>query len=162
EAKPVDLEKAEKDHYELVKEVGSTKAWKVFLLQHPNGLYAELARQKIELLEKQEREKLATIAPTTPMAPAPTAEEQRGWDRIKESSNPVWFEDFIKRYPASPLADLAQTRLDAIRQQAREREEKLRQEREAKASEEARQKAEREAALKRTEEERKAKAAEAA
>jgi peptidoglycan hydrolase-like protein with peptidoglycan-binding domain len=163
EAKPVDLEKIEKDHYELVKEVGSVKAWKVFLLQHPNGFYAGLAKEQIDKLEKQEKEKLAAVTPEKlPGKPESTTEEQRAWDRIKESGNPVWFEDFIKRYPTSPLADVAQTRLDAIRQQAREREEKARQEREAKISEEARQKAEREAALKRAEEERKAKATEAA
>jgi Caspase domain/Putative peptidoglycan binding domain len=158
ELRSIDLEKVEKDHYELVKEVGSVKAWKVFLLQHPNGFYAGLAKEQIEKLEK-----LALATPEKlPGKPEPTTEEQRAWDRIKESSNPVWFEDFIKRYPTSPLADLAQNRLDAIHQQAREREEKARLEREAKAAEEARQKAEREAALKRAEEERKAKAAEAA
>ena len=158
ESKGIDLEKVEKDHYELVKEVGSVKAWKVFLLQHPNGFYAGLAKEQIEKLEK-----VALATPEKPPGkPEPTTDEQRAWDRIKESSNPVWFEDFIKRYPTSPLADIAQTRLDAIRQQAREREEKARLEREAKAAEEARQKAEREAALRRAEEERKAKAAEAA
>src|SRR5271166_232186 len=35
-------EQVEKDHYEFVKELGSVKAWKVFLLQHPNGFYSDL------------------------------------------------------------------------------------------------------------------------
>src|SRR5262249_6422467 len=88
--RPVDLEKVEKDHYELVKEVGSVKAWKVFLLQHPNGFYSGLAKEQIEKLEQQEREKLAAAAPIkVPGKPESTSEEQRAWDRIKESSNPV-------------------------------------------------------------------------
>jgi Caspase domain/Putative peptidoglycan binding domain len=159
----VKSEQVEKEHYEFVKEVGSAKAWKVFLLQHPNGFYSDLARAQLDKAEKQEKEKLAAVEPDKlPLVPTPTTEEQRAWDRIKDSGNAAWLRDFIKRYPTSPLATSAQTRLDAIEQQAREREEKARQEREAKAAEEARQKAERAEALRRAEEERKAKAAEEA
>jgi Caspase domain/Putative peptidoglycan binding domain len=161
-AKPVldgQAEQIEKDHYEFVKEVGSVKAWKVFLLQHPNGFYSDLARAQLDKAEK-----LAVLQPDKqPSAtPTPTSEEQRTWDRIKDTSNAALLRDFIKRYPTSPLANTAQTRLDAIEREAKEREENARKEREAKAAEEARQKAEREAALKRAEEERKARAAEEA
>jgi Caspase domain/CHAT domain len=169
----------ERSDYELVEKIGTKRAWEVFLSQHPNGFYAELARQQLDKL------KLATIDPIKlPSPPTPASEEQRAWDRIKDSGNGALLRDFIKRYPSSPLANAAQTRLDALEREAREREEKSRQkaaveaarqraEREAAfrpeeekrraqaASEAARQKAEREAALKR-EEERRAKAAEAA
>jgi Caspase domain/Putative peptidoglycan binding domain len=143
-----------KSDYQLAEQIGTERAWQVFLNQHPEGYYAELAHAQVA--------KLASLKPQIPGAPEPTSEEQRVWDRIKDSGNAAWLRDFIKRYPTSPLANTAQTRLDAIEREVREREEKARQEREAKAAEAARQKAELEAARKRAEEERQAKAAEAA
>ena len=133
-----------KSDYQLVEQIGTERAWQVFLNQHPDGYYAELAKAQIAKLI------VATIENNrVPWAPEPTSEEQRAWDRIKESSNAAWLRDFIKRYPTSPLANTAQTRLDAIEREAKEREEKARLEREAKAAEEARQRAERAEALRR-------------
>jgi uncharacterized caspase-like protein len=151
----------ERTDYQLVAQVGTKRAWEVFLNQHPKGMYAELAREQIQ--------KLASLdVPKTPApVPAgPTTEEQRAWDRIKDSSNAALLRDFIKRYPTSPLANTAQTKLDALEQEAaRQKAERdaaakrEEEERQAKAAEAARQKAEREAALKREEAERRAKAA---
>jgi uncharacterized caspase-like protein len=57
-----------------------------------------------------------------PAQPAgPTTEEQRAWDKIKDSSNEADYKGFIKKYPASPLADIAQSHVDAIERSAKER-----------------------------------------
>ena len=139
----------ERADYELVDKIGTMRAWEVFLTQHPKGFYAELARQQID--------KLAALEPPKPPTPpTPSSEEQRVWDRIKDSSNAAQFRDFIKRYPSSTLANTAENRLAALERAAEEREARARAEREAKAAEEARLKAEREAARKRAEEERQA------
>src|SRR6516165_4785610 len=132
--------------------------------------------------------RLAAIDPGKPPSPpSPSSAERRAWDRIKDSSNQAALRDFIRRYPSSVLANTAQTRLQALERAAQEQaaeearqkaereakaraereakaaeEAKARAEREAKAAEEARQKAEREAAVRRAEEERVAKLAEAA
>ena len=59
--------------------------------------------------------------PQRPSVPAgPTSEEQRAWDKIKDSSNEADYKTFIKKYPTSVLADLAQTHVDAIEQAAKE------------------------------------------
>src|SRR5581483_3840476 len=50
--------------------------------------------------------------PATP--PGPTSDEQRAWDRIKDSSNEADYRTFIKQHPTSVLADIAQKHLDAI------------------------------------------------
>jgi peptidoglycan hydrolase-like protein with peptidoglycan-binding domain len=142
----------ERADYQLVEKIGTKRAWEVFLVQHPKGFYAELARQQMD--------KLAALEPPKPPpAPTPSSEERRVWDRIKDTSNAVQYREFIKRYPSSPLANTARNRLEALEQEMREREEKVRLEREAKAAEAARQQAERE---ERARAEREAKAAEAA
>ena len=166
-------ESGQKNDYALVEKIGTKRAWEIFLNQHPTGFYAELARQHIaKLIEpggapaagrKVDEPVVASLTPSKPPSPpAPSSEEQRAWDRIKDSSNAAAFRDFIRRYPSSVLSNTAQTRLEALERAAQEREEKARAEREVKAAEAERQGVEREAALKRAEEDRQAKAAEAA
>ena len=207
-ATPVVDEKAQRDDFMLVDKLtdgaapaDAIRVWDAYLAQHTNGLYHELARQRRAKLALVVHENAPTALPNPadgprlaaidpgkpPSPPSPSSEEQRAWDRIKDSSNPAAFRDFIRRYPSSVLANTAQTRLQALERAAQEqaaeearqkaeREAKARAEREAKAAEdarqraereakaaeEARQKAEREAAVRRAEEERVAKLAEAA
>jgi Caspase domain len=163
----------EKGDYALVEKIGTKGAWEVFLAQHPKGFYADLARQQITKLAMAEsgsgtivrgppgQQVAAVEPPKLPKPSGPSSDEQREWDKIKNSSNADLFREFIRRYPASPLANTAQSHIDAIEAAARERE-RLAAEREQKArleaerKAEAKRKAEQEAALKRAEEEAKA------
>jgi uncharacterized caspase-like protein len=176
-ATPVVDEKAQRDDFMLVDKLtdgaapaDAIRVWDAYLAQHTNGLYYELARQRRAKLALVVQENVATPLPNPPdgsrlaaidpgkpsSAPSPSSEEQRAWDRIKNSSNQAALRDFIRRYPSSVLANTAQTRLQALERAAQEqaaeearqkaeREAKARAEREAKAAEEARQRAEREA-----------------
>jgi hypothetical protein len=158
-----------KADYELVQQIGSKRAWDVFLGTHPTGFYADLARAQIEALNEQDRIKLAAL----PQAPPPGREtptrEALEWDRIKDSTDIATLQRFIKRFPDSPLAIIAQQKVDLLSKAAQEREEKARAEREAtrKATEEAKRmvearKAELAAQKKREDDERRAREAEAA
>ena len=158
-----------KADYELVQQIGSRRAWEVFLGTHPNGFYADLARAQIEAINEQDKVKLAAL----PQAPLPGREtptkEALEWDRIKDSTDLATLQRFIKRFPDSPLAITAQQKFDLLSKAAQEREEKARAEREAtrKATEEAQRmvearKAELAAQKKREEDERRAREAEAA
>ena len=158
-----------KADYELVQQIGTKRAWEVFLGTHPTGFYADLARAQIEALNHQGNVNLAAL----PQAPTPSREvptrESLEWDRIKDAADPAALQRFIRRFPDSPLTVNAQQRIDVLKKAAEEREAQARAEREAarKAAEEARRqaealKAEQAAARKREDDERRAKAAEAA
>src|SRR5215471_10481698 len=157
------------------------RAWEGFVKRHPTGWLADIARQQIARLEGMD---LASRDPiVVPAPPAASSEEQKVWNGIKDSSDPAKFRDFIRRFPTSVLAMVAEKHLEALERAQKEREEKanaerdekariareakaaeearLKAEREAKAAEEARLKAEREAAARRAEEERLAKLSEA-
>ena len=160
-----------KTDYELVAQIGTAKAWEVFLNTYKDGFYADLARAQLAKLNSSEQPARPTQSPTVvaklepPPAPAPvrpTNDELRAWNHIRETSNRDALENFIKRYPNSPLALNAQHRLDVLDRAAREREEK------ARAAREAAQRAEQErlakeaariAAQQRAEEEQRAKEA---
>ena len=158
-----------KADYELVQQIGTKRAWEVFLGTHPTGFYADLARAQIEALNHQGNVNLAAL----PQAPTPSREvptrESLEWDRIKDAADPAALQRFIRRFPDSPLTVNAQQRIDVLKKAAEEREAQARAEREAarKAADEARRqaealKAEQAAARKREDDERRAKAAEAA
>jgi Caspase domain len=145
-----------KADYELVKEVGTRKAWEIFLSTYKTGFYADLAAAQLAKLNAAEQgAKVATLEPPAPPSPAaPTSDEARAWDKIKDSGDQRALQGFIKRYPNSPLVLNAQKRLETLQQIAKEQEEKARAEAE-------RQKAAQLAAQQAAEEERRAKAAEA-
>ncbi|MEP6840425.1 MAG: caspase family protein [Bradyrhizobium sp.] len=161
-----------KADYDLVQKIGSKRAWEVFLGTHPTGFYADLARAQIETLNNQPDQAKVNLA-ALPQPPVPSREmptkESLEWDRVKDATDPVLLQRFIKRYPDSPLAISAQQRVEVLKKAAQEREEHARAEREAvrKAAEEAQRlvdqrKAELAAAKKREDDERRAREAEAA
>ena len=159
-----------KTDYELVAQIGTKKAWEVFLSTYKSGFYADLARAQLAKLTTTEPaptasppKVVASLGPTPPPEPAkPTSDELRAWNRIRDSSDKNALENFIKQYPNSPLAVNAQHRLDVLDRAAREREEKARAEREtAKRADEERhaKEAARLAELQRIEDEKRAKEA---
>jgi uncharacterized caspase-like protein len=119
-----------KGDYGLVEKIGTKGAWQLFVTQHPTGFYSDLARQQIAKLNAEEAAaSTATPQPTlasleTPKpapAPGPSTEEMRSWDRIKDSSDEDDFRNFIKNFPTSVLANIAQTHIDAIERAVQER-----------------------------------------
>jgi hypothetical protein len=168
---PVNEVKAD---YELVQQIGSQRAWEVFLGTHPTGFYADLARAQIERLNSQRQVAPANVnlaalpQPTTPPSRETSSKEALEWDKVKDSTDPAALQKFIKRFPDSPLSISAQQRVDTLKQAAQEREDKARAEREVarKAAEDAQRQAEQRkadiaAAKKREEDDRRAKEAEA-
>jgi hypothetical protein len=161
-----DLAKVKTD-YELVAQIGTKKAWEVFLNTYRTGFYADLARAQLAKLGAEAGSagaspQVASLGPTPAPAAKPSNDEQRAWTRVRDGDKEA-LEGFIRRYPNSPLAVNAQQRLDGLEHAAREREGKARAEREAasKRAEEERRAKEtaRVAALQRAEEERHAKEA---
>ena len=139
--------------FELVRSIGSKRAWEVFLGTHPTGFYADLARAQIEALSKQEQDSRVAALPQPPASAREPLPDALAWDKVKDSSDPSALQKFISRFPDSPLALNAQRRIDMLKQAAREREEAAQKARAA-AAEAAAQK-------QREEKERRAAAAEA-
>jgi hypothetical protein len=113
---------------------------------------------------------VAALEPSKPPTPpGPTTEEQRAWDKIKDSSNADDYRAFIKKYPTSKLAEFAQQHAETLERAAQEQTAKVQAAKEAadraaaqaaeaqrqaqlaeakrRADEAARQKAEQDAAL---------------
>jgi Caspase domain/Putative peptidoglycan binding domain len=161
-----------KTDYELVAQIGTKKAWEVFLGTYKTGFYADLARAQLAKLGESgiptasaaPPKAVASLEPPAPPEPVkPTSDELRAWNKLRDTSDKDALEKFISRYPNSPLALNAKNRLDVLERAAREREEKARVEREASqqhAEDERRAKeAARIAAQQRAEDERRAKEA---
>ena len=140
-----------KADYDLVEKIGSSRAWEVFLATHPTGFYSDLARAQIDNLKamsKGEPGKKMILADVPPQ-PSPSSRESSSkealeWDRLRGSTDPAALQNFIKRFPDSPLSINAQQRMDLLKKAAQEREEQARIQREAarKAADEALRQAE--------------------
>ena len=161
-----------KTDFELVAKINSRRAWEVFLGNYKSGFYSDLARAQLASLSDQlpRPREPETISPGS-IAPGREqhSKEMLDWDKVKDSTDQSALQNFIRRYPNSPHANDAQSRLDVLRKAMQEREERARAEKEAarRAAEEAKaaaeqQKAEVAAAKKRAEEDRRAKADEIA
>ena len=160
-----------KTDYDLVQNIGTKRAWEVFLGQHPTGFYSELAKAQIERISSQPNA-APPPPPGTPAVPnnpsitvaalpeqkSPNREssskEAVEWDKVKDATDPAMLQKFISRFPDSPLALIAQQLFDVLRKVQRDRDAQARQ-----AAEQARQAAEQK---KREDDQRRAAAAEAA
>ena len=125
---------AMKGDFELVRDIGTKRAYETFINNYKSGFYVELAREqlvKLAALEPASPAPAATPAPAAAAAPVaapaaapvakPTAEEQRNWNRIRNSNDPGPLQAFINRYPKSPLVAAAQDRFDAVERAAQEK-----------------------------------------
>ena len=168
--KPIEPDIAKvKGDYELVAQIGTRKAWEVFLGTYATGFYADLARAQLAKLGERgdstpsAAPSVASLEPPAPPESAkPTSGELIAWRKLSGTSDKDALAKFISRYPNSPLALNAKNRLDVLERAAHEREEKARAEREAsqqRADEERRAKEAARIAAQRAEEERRAKEA---
>ena len=111
-----------KNDYELVAQIGTKKAWEVFLSTYKTGFYSDLARAQLQKLggssDPASSAPPIVVAKHEPPAPSEPAksptDELRAWNKIRESSDKDELEKFIARYPNSPLALNAQNRLDVL------------------------------------------------
>ncbi len=139
--KPAALSEVKGD-YELVERINSKKAWEVFVNHHKEGMYVDLARERLRMLDSGQASpapgrkdpRVAALPP--PSTPAgPTKEDNSAWDRVKESQDPAAIRRFLERNKSSPHALAATSLLESLEKAAREKEEKA-------AAEEATKKAE--------------------
>jgi formylglycine-generating enzyme required for sulfatase activity/uncharacterized caspase-like protein len=101
--------------YELVERINTRKAWELFISQYKSGMYVDLARERLRMLEREE-----IAAPLARMQ-----EESSAWDRVKNSEDPAVIRGFIERNKSSPHAIAAQSLLDRLEKVVRDKEEKV-------------------------------------
>ncbi len=116
---------AAKADYDLVAQIGTRKSFEIFLNTYKTGFYADLARQQLAELEKLDQQpKQAANAPLSTPVARPNTEEQRAWSRLEGTTDIAQLRAFVRKYPSSPQAILAQNRVEVLQKGVREREEK--------------------------------------
>ena len=88
----------------------SEAGWDAFVKTYPTSPQAALAQGKLDALRKATRERAEALEATAAYVLADSQNSEASWG------------GFIKQYPASALANVAQSRLDALRLANRERE----------------------------------------
>jgi tetratricopeptide (TPR) repeat protein len=89
--------------------------FEAFLKQFPNGVFAGIARAKIEEMNAPKQPPVATIpAPQRPEAvPQQSAEEQElaAWPSVAGATTPEPLEGFLRRFPTGMFADIAKAKI---------------------------------------------------
>ena len=113
-----------KGDYELVERINSRKAWEVFINHHKEGMYVDLARERLRMLDSTTgpgEQRVASLPPATSPA-GPTREQDEAWNRVKDSQDLAVVRRFIERNKSSPHVLAAQSLLENLEKAAREKE----------------------------------------
>ncbi|SEQ75916.1 peptidoglycan-binding protein [Thalassovita taeanensis] len=81
---------------------------RAYLSRYPDGLYADVARARLDAIEEQRRRTLAT-------------EMRQDWDRTRQADTVEAYQEFLRRYPRSELAESARARIDELQGEDRNR-----------------------------------------
>ena len=87
--------------------------YEAYLAQYPSGVYASLARNRIDQFADKPEPK-----PAAAEASGPDEKELAFWNSIQESASAAAFAAYLERFPEGTFASLARLRLSEIEAQA--------------------------------------------
>ena len=90
--------------WQAVKDSSNVKDYEAYLKTHPLGVFAPLARARIDALGAEANERKAKQANLTELA---------FWNSIKDSGKAADYQAYLEKYPEGDFAPLAQARLKA-------------------------------------------------
>jgi hypothetical protein len=103
----------EQTYWESIKDSTNPEDFRTYLQKYPDGVFTDIARNRIRSLEAAAREREADKARQQ------TAETIRAentyWESIKNSTNPEDFKAYLRKYPNGEFADLARNRIDSLK-----------------------------------------------
>jgi uncharacterized caspase-like protein len=89
------------ESWAAAKDTTSIPVLEAFVARYSNMFYADLARARIDELEKQRAAMAASPTVTTNDAQASSAPDDLAWDRVKDKKDPEEFRHFIAQYQNS-------------------------------------------------------------
>lgn len=107
--------------FELAAQIGTVEAWQAFLNTYKTGFYAELAKAALAKVNGDQHVAILE-RPAAPTKVPTLTDDALAWDRLRDSTDPAALQDFIARFPNSPLALEAQRKLQILQEIAKERE----------------------------------------
>jgi hypothetical protein len=84
---------------------GDEAGLRAYLARYPDGLYSEIADQRLAEIELSKRA-------------AAAAEERAFWDDVRANDNEAAYRRYLQRYPNGAFAEEAEARLDALTEDA--------------------------------------------
>ena len=90
-------------HWNRIKDYTNPTYFQIYVSRYPNGLFADLARSRLAALAEDSEQ-------LTPNQKADIAY----WNRIKNYTQPGYFQTYLKRYPNGRFAALARSKLAAL------------------------------------------------
>lgn len=95
--------------WSAVKDSSNPSDYRAYLQAHPNGLYAVLAKQRIEALTAAQTEQQSRAA-----REAASSADTRLWNAVKDSDNQADYRAYLDAQPQGMFAVLAKQRMEAL------------------------------------------------
>lgn len=100
-ARRAEQERADRLYWDQTGAAGDEAGLRVYLKQYPDGLFAELAAQRLKVIEDARRAEAA-------------AQDRAAWDRALAVNSVAAYTEYLTAFPKGAFAADAQTRIDAL------------------------------------------------
>ena len=105
----------------LAQKLNTVTGWDAFLKRYGQGFHAELARAaraELETKASAKPEQVAAAERADTRSPSEIPPEEAYWRTIRNSVVAEDFRGYLRRYPSGMFADLARTRIEALKRAA--------------------------------------------
>lgn len=96
-------EREDRQYWQDTGSKGDEAGLRAYLRRYPDGLYADLANQRIEAIEEERRARAA-------------AQDRAAWDRARNANTVAAFRAYLSEYPQGAFAEQARARIEALTQ----------------------------------------------
>lgn len=104
-ARRAEQERQDRLYWDQTGAAGDEAGLRVYLRKYPDGLFAELATQRLKVVEDARQAEAA-------------AQDRAAWDRAEGANSPAAYRDYLAAFPKGAFATEAQSRIEAMEEAA--------------------------------------------
>lgn len=104
-ARRAEQDRQDRLYWDQTGAAGDEPGLRVYLRKYPDGLFAELAAQRLKVIEDARQAEAA-------------AQDRAAWDRAEAADTPASYRTYLTAYPAGAFATEAQARIEALEAEA--------------------------------------------
>ncbi|MFZ5964537.1 peptidoglycan-binding protein [Thalassococcus sp. BH17M4-6] len=101
-------EREDRDYWNNTVANGGARELRAYLQRYPDGLYADVAQDRLDRIEEDRRAQAA-------------AQDRRAWDAARDVGSVQAYQGYLADFPQGSFADQAQSRIDQLQQQSNNR-----------------------------------------
>lgn len=107
QARQAELERLDRAYWEETGSRGDAPGLRAYLGRHPDGVFAEVAQERLAVFEEEQRAQAA-------------GRDREAWDQARRGARVADFQSYLTAFPQGAFADQARAEIDALQQPSQE------------------------------------------